>query len=363
MRNMKYRIILLFVLALAFAVACTDKHEKLDNSVDPDDIGKVGDTVYIQQTVVWKGFNKPQDMIIGKETFLYVADTENDRIVLMDVAGHFLGEKSIKHPIAIAQDFRLNLLVCGQFDTTINGKTITAGALYKIDVYGAKHDLNSAKVTRLLPRSDFDLLRPDREYSGVCVFADNSFLVARRGPANSDLIDPDNTILIYKNLKRTDGTRYDTLTGKVPLLQPEGTGIPSANRISSLTSFRNSKRDIIITLAGENSFKAQWLRYVISDDFTGYRNNLDPSSNDMMQIGKFEQPEDVCLDRSNNIFVVDAAKDSVFKFNSFGDEMESFGGSEMFDSPHAVAYFDRTLYVLDTNNDRIVRFILSTEID
>ena len=43
--------------------------------------------------------------------------------------------------------------------------------------------------------------------------------------------------------------------------------------------------------------------------------------------------------------------------------MESFGGPEIFSSPHAVAYFDKTIYVADTDNNRILRFILSTDID
>ncbi|MDZ7623899.1 MAG: hypothetical protein U5J96_05550 [Ignavibacteriaceae bacterium] len=31
-----------------------------------------------------------------------------------------------------------------------------------------------------------------------------------------------------------------------------------------------------------------------------------------------------------------------------------------FNEPHGVAFFDKTLYVADTGNNRIVRFILST---
>jgi DNA-binding beta-propeller fold protein YncE len=82
-----------------------------------------------------------------------------------------------------------------------------------------------------------------------------------------------------------------------------------------------------------------------------------------MSVNRFERPEGVTLDDANNIFVADAEKDSVYKFNTFGDEMESFGGADVFSSPNGVAYHDRTLYVLDGGNNRILRFILSTEID
>ncbi len=72
--------------------------------------------------------------------------------------------------------------------------------------------------------------------------------------------------------------------------------------------------------------------------------------------------KDVRSMRSGNIFVVDAAKDSVYKFNAFGNELQSFGGRDIFNNPHGVAFFDRTLYIADSGNNRILRFILSTDI-
>ncbi|MCW9066273.1 MAG: hypothetical protein OQJ78_08235, partial [Ignavibacteriaceae bacterium] len=61
-------------------------------------------------------------------------------------------------------------------------------------------------------------------------------------------------------------------------------------------------------------------------------------------------------------YIADAGKDSVFKFNSFGDELNSFGGPDLFNEPYGVAFFNKTLYVADAGNNRILRFILSTEI-
>lgn len=358
---MKSLKIFLFIFSI-IAFACTDKFKAPDNTVDPDN-QKISDTSYVQQFPVWTGFNKPQDIIIGKETFLYVADTENDRIVMMNVAGQILGTKSIKHPVALDQDFRLNLFVCAQFDTTINGISQTFSAVYKIDLYSAGHNLENAKVVRILPKTSFDFLRTDREYTGVSVFYDNSYFVSRRGPSNTSKIDPDNVILTFKQLKIAEGVYKDTLTGRVPLLEPLGTGLMSANKISSLTAFRGNKYDMIVTLIGDNSFRAQWLRYVSNIDYTGYENALSPFSTQFMKVNKFSKPEDAALDNYNNIYIADAEKDSIYKFNSFGDELESFGGSKIFNSPHAVAFYDKTLYVADTENNRILRFILSTDID
>jgi len=360
---MKKTINILFLLvASLFLTNCVTKIDAPDNSPkDGDQV--INDTLYIQQTPIWTGFNRPQDIIVGKETFIYVADTDNNRIVMLNSAGHVVGERKIKQPIALAQDFQLNLIVCAQFDTLIEGSTITYSAVFKLDMVAADHHIENAPLTRLLPNTSFDFLRPDREFTGVTSFFDNGFLVSRRGPSNATLIDPDNSILIFRKKELSDGSKIDTLIGRVPLLEPLGTGLMSSNNISSLSSFSGNKYDIILTLIGENSFKTQILEFIETEDFTGYQNKLAPFITDIMTVAKFEKPEGTTLDIFDNIFVADAAKDSIFKFNSFGDEMESFGGPEVFDSPHAIAYFDRTLYVVDTENNRILRFILSTDTD
>ncbi|MCF8241760.1 MAG: hypothetical protein K9J16_10270 [Melioribacteraceae bacterium] len=359
----KIILILSLLIMTVFYTSCADKFDVTQFDYAYDNTSNIGDTVYIQQFPIWEGFNKPQDMIVGRETFLYIADTENDRVVMMNIAGEFLGAIEIKKPVAIAQDYRLNLIVCAEFDTTINGSPLKLGAVYKINLVDAGHQIGSANITRILPKSSFDYNKPNRKYTGVAVFSDNSFYVSRTGPENNNPIDPDNVILIFRKKTLTDGTKRDTLVGALPSFQPVGTGLMSAYNISSLTTFNNSSRDFIMTLTGDNSFKTQWLRYVETQDFTGYQSRLSAFSSDLMIVNKFMQPEDVALDNVGNIFVADAGKDSVFKFSTFGDELTSFGGSEIFDSPHAVAYYDKTLYVLDTNNDRILRFILSTEID
>lgn len=345
------------------------QNEKLDLSEfenrSKQDSGNINDTIYVKLNPDWTGFNKPQDIIVGRESFIYVADTDNDRIVVLNQAGQVLGTRYIKHPVAIAQDYQLNLIVCAQFDTTIqNNTTETFSAVYKINLVAAGHNIAAAPVKRLLPAAkDFAYLSEQRrrEYTGVCALYDNSFLVSRKGPSNAGFIDPDNSILIFERHQRGNGAKVDTLIGRVPLVTPEGTGLISANKISSLTSFNRKNRDFVVTLIGDNSFKTQWFYYLETSEFSGYVSKLSPSNAAMMRPGRFLQPEGTAVDNVGNIFVADAGKDSVFKFNSYGDELQSFGGRNVFNKPHAVAFFDRVLYVADTENNRIQRFILSTD--
>lgn len=344
-----------FILIIVSVLQCTDKFDP--GITQGGTIGNINDTLYIQQNPVWSGFDKPEDMIIGKDGFLYVCDTGNDRVVMMDIAGHVLGySTNMKNPTSITQDYKKDLFVCAQFDTLINDANITYDAVYQIELVPANHIIEDANVIRLLPMTSFDFSKPDRKFTGICTFYDNSIHVGRQGIVNSGTSDPDNSIRVFRRDGFKDGDR-------LPFIEPEGTGLISANGITSLTAFNIRSYDMVVTLVSNNSFKVQWLTYIGSGINEGkYNNHLDVAS-DMMSIGKFSKPEDACIDNANNVFIVDAEKDSVYKFNSFGDERESFGGSEVFDSPHAVAHFDRTLYVLDTNNDRIVRFVLSTEID
>jgi len=357
-RYLKY----LIVLIIPLFNSCGDKFDVSQLTSGGGNANIAGDTVYVQVNPPWTGFNKPQDMIIGREPFIYVADTYNDRIVMMNLNGDILGTRTIKKPVALAQDYKLNLIICAEIDTVVKGQTQTFGAVYKLNLVEAGHQIGTASITKLLPRTS-DLNYPERRYTAVTVFFDNIFYVARTGPTNSSFVDPDNSILQFIPKSLYGGGEGDTLIGRVPNIDPISSGLVSANQISSLTSFNRKNIDFIETLIGNNSLKTQWLTYVVTPVSADYVARLTPSNGGaLMSPNKFVQPEGSCLDDADNIYVADAQKDSVYKFTPLGDELQSFGGPDIFNEPYAVAFFDRILYVVDSGNSRILRFILSTDI-
>jgi hypothetical protein len=357
-KSLKY----FFVMLIPLLSSCGERFDINQFQSNNNNANVGGDTVYVQLSPVWTGFNKPQDIYIGKEPFIYIADTHNDRIVMMNLAGQILSTRSIKKPNSITQDFKLNLIVCAEFDTLVGSETKTFSAVYKLNLVAANHQLDNAPIVRLLPRT-VDLNFPLRKFTGVTTFYNNTFYVARQGPSNSSIFDPDNSILIFHPKSFYGKGDGDTLVGRVANIDPVSSGLISANQISSMSSINKKNLDFVATLVGNNSFKAQWFHYQITAIDEKYVSQFSPQEGISFVIpNRFSQPEGSWVDNSGNIFIADAGKDSIYKFSSFGEELQSFGGSRVFNSPHSVAFFDRTLYVADTGNNRILRFILSTDL-
>lgn len=360
---MMKRILILFSLSILL-FGCGEKLD-LTEFVQTGRQGNFStDTAYVLINPPWTGFNNPSDIMVGREPFIYVADTDNNRVVVLNLAGQVIGSINVKKPVALAQDYRLNLFICAEFDTTINGITKNFGALYKVDLFAAKHNFNQVRLERLLPKTSTDYSKEQRRYTGVAVFYDNSYLVTRTGPDNTSFIDPDNAILEFVQIKNPDGSIRDSLIGRLPNFEATGSGLMSINELSGITTFNRKNYEIVTTQTGNTNFKVQWLRMIITNDYAGYVSKFDPDDPrvDILKIGKFGKPEDVTVDNSNNVYVIDSEKDSLFKFNQYGTEMHSFGGRVLFKSPKGVAFFDRTLYICDTGNNRILRFMLSTDI-
>lgn len=355
---------LIFFSAIIIA-GCSDKFDINQFSEYSNNVNLGGDTLYIQTGLPWGGFNNPQAILMGKEPFIYVCDTDNDRVVMLDLAGIVHGSLSIKKPVAISQDYMLNLIVCADFDTA----NVTYSAIYKIDLFSAGHHIENAPITRILPIRDADY-NIQRRFTAVTVFYDNSFFVARTGPNNSSISNPDNSIFKIAPKKLAAGGDIlvpadgDTLTiERVPFIDPLSQGLISANGINCMTSFSKNNVDFIATLSGESSFKAQWFHFFSSGIEERYISQFDPRDGvEFVKPNRFLNPVGSCIDPAGNIYIADAGKDSVFKFNSSGDELQSFGGSTLFSKPSAVAYFNKILFVLDAVKNQILRFKLSTDL-
>ncbi len=312
---------------------------------------------YVQLSPPYVGFTQPQDILIGNDQLLYVADTRANRLVMMNLAGTVLSSRFMIHPISIAQDSRLDLLVGGEVVAT-NGDTV--GAIFRIHLVSSSQDsahrLDRARIDTVWR----EVARPHRRFPGITVFPDNVWLAVRTGYDNSSPIDPDARVLEFD--------RNDVFITPLPAFITGGQSPTSINRPSAIASFPGVK-DFVLTQSSEGvSYAAIWMRYEHTPDFEGWLTRFDPNNpTDFFKVGRYVQPEAVTIDKARrDVFIADAALDSVFKFNSRGAfKVESFGlkkSGNVMKQPTGLAFFSRILYVLDGQEGKIFRFTLTTDV-
>ncbi len=341
----------MFCLCIVLSLYCGGEKVALPTQPDlsQDDLA-ISDTSYLQLRPVWgpeTGYDlsQPRDVLLGNEPLVYIADTGNDRILMLDLAGNILGQsQAIENPVALDQDTKLNLII-----------VTDSNKIYRINLVAVNHQIAEAPVELVFEEVD----NPDRRYTGVAAMLlsvqGNSVIRYFLSATGSGKLD--NQVLIFPE-------DFAVRVADAVNLEPNGLGILSASSPSGISSLRNFSIDFIFCMIGDNSFKVQW---ITAGEF-GFVPRLNPAQGnfDLLQPGKFSKPEDVTIDLTGNIFVVDSDLDYLFKFSPSGEELQSFGGTgsgeNEFDNPNGVGFFDQTLYVADTGNNRIVRFKLSTEI-
>jgi hypothetical protein len=320
------------------------------------------DTSYVAIDPPFGGFTEPEGMLLGRDQLLYVADTRANRLVMMNRAGGVLSVRTMLHPVALSQDTRLDLLVCGEMLAS-NGDTV--GAVFRVHLVSASpdsaHRLDVARIDTVWR----ELAHPRRRFTGIAVLSDNSFLAVRDGWDNSSFIDPDARVLLFdaKDLFITPLPAF--VTGI-------GTGIVNINHPTAIAAFPNS-RDFVLLQSSEGvAYGALWMVYSSTSDFQGWLPRFDPARLedrivDFIRPNRFAYPAAVAVDPSRrDIFVADATLDSVFKFNSRGTlRSESFGihrTSGMMRRPSALAFLEKILYVLDRDQGMVLRYRLSTDV-
>jgi hypothetical protein len=335
--------------------------ERFDPGSLPEDTARDRDTSYVIIEPSFGGFTQPEDILIGNDQLLYVADRGANRVYMLNRSGFVLSSREMLHPVSLAQDTRLDLLVGGEMIAT-NGDTV--GAIFRLHLVSTNpdsaHRLDRARIDTVWR----EFARPDRRFPGIATFGNNQYLAVRTGPDNSSFVDPDARLLLFD---RTDAF----LTPVAGLRTGVGSGI-TINKPTSIAVFPGT-RDFIVAQSSEGvSYAALWFSYLSTSDFEGWLPRLDPErvedrGVDFIRANRFLNPEAVAIDAvRRDIFIADAGLDSVFKFNNRGRLLqESFGGAKTrgaMKRPSGLAHFERILYVADADSGIILRLRLSTDI-
>ena len=324
--------------------------------------GAVLDTSYVLIDPPFTGFSGPEDVMVGNDQLLYVADTRANRVVMLNRAGQFLSARPLLHPISLAQDSRLDLLVGGEI-LAPNGDTV--GAIFRIHLVSASpdsaHRLDRARTDTVWR----ELAHPTRRFPGLTVLSDNTWLAARTGTDNSSFIDPDARVLLFDS-------RDAFITPLSAFATGAGSGIVNINFPTAIASFPNT-RDFVLAQSSQGvAYGAIWMVYQSNSDFVGWLPRFDPANLldravDFIRPNNYLSPQAVAIDPGRrDVFIADAGLDSVFKYTSRGVfKTESFGrvrSNGLLRHPTGLAFFSSVLYVLDGEQGIIFRFRLSTDV-
>ncbi|MDX2195495.1 MAG: hypothetical protein NW207_03670 [Cytophagales bacterium] len=401
---MKIRLnnILYFTLIMCMISACKGFWgDKTDLSFIEIPTATTKPVSYVPIQPVITGFTKPVDIVPGFDELIYVVDAGANLLISYNEAFETSSKEtfSIQGITDVAQNRVFDILALGTTDTVIGGKTLRMATLYILELkkdkstYGLKHASIKQKIihpfyfTTSLKQTD-TLVR----FTGVAILADNSYYISRTGVSNvsSQFGGPDDAVIYFdknnnyvSNISVTNaiGTQADYFkvpNGIVTQVQP-----PQAPKLSPSRFFA------YISISKTLSIKVQPITHSVVDESDVYQLDRTYASADtskaqsfIFDANKFSYPEDIIVagDGTGYIFVVDSDKDSLYQFTSTGLEgvnpppgsvskkniKVSFGGLGsslyQFNNPMGVAYYNKTLYIADAGNQRIVRYKLTTDI-
>jgi hypothetical protein len=386
-----------------------------DGRIDPtqvSDVGYVPIQPFFQQTQTGT-LNAPTGIAAGFDGFLYVVDA--DGLHVIDRAGRpqnamtsFRGQPLIE-ATSVIQDRRLRVHVTAMRDTTVEGTLYRLPVVYQIDGLST----GEPTVARILwhpfdDRSRAIILRNpvpadlQTRFTGTALLGDNSLLVTRAGPTSLDLSVPLNTVLVFDregvntNALTNLSARRGSLVSSVyptaiatPIGPPQRTTFPDTRDFyiaQSPSAPDGGSGDIAVP------FSVLSIRVTETPDGDLYQPDVnllaaaqlgEPGQRFLYEANRFSRPSGLTIaaDQTGYLFVTDSARDSLYVFTPGGVEgvapppgstsllpvNASFGGSGsgllQLSRPGGVAYFERTVYVADTGNNRITRYRLNTDLE
>ena len=368
-------------------------------SIDPNLVNnEVG---YVPILPIWD-VEAPIDIVVGFDEMVYVVNVQG--LNVYDLKGELQRTIAIQNATDVIQDRKLQTYVTAKItiDTDNDGFEENVACVYKI--LNASSEIEPV-FTDTIIHPYADLTRTNSafrgaddeavEFTGLAVLADNTLYVSRKGPRNSlsSTARPDNAILFFDD----EGNNIAYANG----LNPVSSSLKSTLEVSAIATrvgppqaingISTSADFVLLQSSVEAEFKAlNILKFVDPDGGVIYTEDVAFTSFDPLKADgfmyapfRFKNPADVYIapDASKFIFIVDAELDSLFQFAPNGLEgvnppisagstkqvFASFGGEGagpfQFNEPSGVCYFDRTVFVADKGNNRILRYRLSSDIE
>lgn len=374
------------------------KQGKIDPNLIPNQVG------YVPVFPYFTNFSNPVDVFVGYDEMVYVID--DNGLNILDQTGKRAAIIPIPGAVEVTQDRRLQVYVAGR--VVFEGKeraavyrlTNTASGNYSfVDTLMHPFNDQSRAFNGYRFEDGVDNLV---QFTGLATLHDNTLYVARTGPRNdpNSFVRPDNGVLVFD----AAGTNIGYSVG----LNPNNSSLRSAVGLTGIATYSAPPQ----RLQGMSTSKSFMLTQGIQERQIEYRSlvinvfddpelgtqyaetptflNFDRSKANrfLYESFRFKKPEDcfIAPDNLGYMFVVDSETDSLYVFTPQGFEgvnppansgltkqvNVSFGGKGKdgssagpfsFNNPSGVCYYRQMIFVADKNNNRICRFMLSTDLE
>jgi hypothetical protein len=334
------------------------------------------DTAYVQVNPTWTAadgimFNRPYDVSIGYDQYIYVCDTKNNRVVKFAEDGTFIESDSVVNPVAITQDRGLDLLVvAGDFYTT-KPDTINIGSdsirvvldstIYGNAIYRKRHFGNEGfKVVWRADSPYYSTYDPLHQRN---IWHEAEFWgIAASTETNKEYFLADfwfGRILRFSSSDRP----------VPPELVSSGVGNGMTSYPSDVYFYTIAGQNYLAFAQGYGNFGAQVVSPINGNPiFTNSEEGLPP----MVRLSS-RGPKQIAVDEQSNFYVLLETTDPdlgthhlLFKYDRTGQKLLEFGtegsGDKQFRGPRGLAYKNGILYIADTGNNRILRYQLATDI-
>lgn len=360
------------------------------------------DTNYVELSPVWEApniayrFSNPQDITIGPDGMIFVADKGNNRVVALSKAGQVLssgglGNIIVDHPTGVAVDSKLNLLIANgtnviycwnQYLNLTDIESVSDRAVYfdrtTNDTLLLTLDdvFEKAAAGEALPEFRYfvfseaqDKIQQVRQIYPIYIDDEadaviNGVAAGRYG--SEDVYITESNYHRISHLKlfprmavktRFGQTLFSYRAAKMDDLATFGSGAGTVDDPYAITT--DSEGSIYFTQLGGN-FRVQKLK---APDFApGYV----LYQHAIMDLNRFSAPKDIALDGLNNIFVIDEVLGTVSKFDNAGTgagQLVDLGkkglATATFNKGAGIMVSDNVVYVVESGLNRIRRFQLS----
>ncbi len=427
--------ILSVVLYLVFT-SCEYDRISMPNSNDSSQLFNSGEIKYIQMNPVWNDFVKPIDIFISQDDYIFLADSGNQQVVVLDKTGDIITSDESGNdfealsnldfsPVGLCVDSKLNVFmtdksnkiyVWNQFvnnasNSSEGNDSIATSIVYRNLDNGETVTITEFAYSYLLEGNGYIIDKVNYEFNkfktdsllGVHLFYESEndvqseFVSVAAAPSKVNAIyvtDQANQeiqkVFLARSayVKLADGTTVWQHKGfDFGTIATAGTGAGTINDPTGI--FVDPSGSVFYTQTGINFGFHKISELSVEEQIWGSMFTL--SQNEILELNRFENPQDVAVDDDGNIFVLNSAANEVQVFDNGGSFIRKAGlrsvqiditiqdtidnqiverdtiitkyYNDILNNPRGIFVDNGVIYIVNSGDNNIIRFILSSDID